>query len=102
MEAPLDITNIIETDDVKEVLTFDEMNLPENLMRGIYAHGFEKPSKIQQKGIVPMVNGKDILAQAQSGTGKTGTFVIGSLSHVNPEVLKPQVLCLVHTHELAD
>jgi translation initiation factor 4A len=49
-----------------------------------------------------MVNGRDILAQAQSGTGKTGTFVIGSLSHVNTKLNKPQVLILVHTHELAD
>jgi translation initiation factor 4A len=94
--------NLVETEDVKETLTFDEMNLPENLLRGIYAYGFERPSKIQQKAIVPMVEGRDILAQAQSGTGKTGTFVIGSLSHVKTEIKKPQVLVLVHTHELAE
>lgn len=94
--------NIVESAEVKETLTFDEMDLPENLLRGIYGYGFEKPSKIQQKGIMPMKEGRDILAQAQSGTGKTGTFVIGSLSHVNPDIPKPQVLVLVHTHELAD
>ena len=91
-----------ESKDVKITSTFEEMNLPDNLMRGIFAYGFEKPSKIQQKGIVPMVEGRDILAQAQSGTGKTGTYVIGSLSHVKPNIPKPQVLVLVHTHELAD
>jgi translation initiation factor 4A len=95
-------TPLVETADVKETYSFDEMNLPESLLRGIYAYGFEKPSKIQQKAIVPMVEGRDILAQAQSGTGKTGTFVIGSLSHVKVEIKKPQVLVLVHTHELAE
>jgi translation initiation factor 4A len=96
------ITDITESEEVKITSSFDDMNLPENLLRGVYAHGFEKPSYIQQKAIVPMVNGRDILAQAQSGTGKTGAFVIGALSHVNMEIKKPQVLCLVHVHELAD
>jgi superfamily II DNA/RNA helicase len=96
------IVDITESEEVKITSSFDEMGLPENLLRGIYAHGFEKPSHIQQKAILPMVQGRDILAQAQSGTGKTGAFVIGALSHVNPELKKPQVLCLVHVHELAD
>ncbi len=95
------IQDITESQEVKITSSFDEMNLPENLLRGIYAHGFEKPSFIQQKAIVPMVEGRDILAQAQSGTGKTGAFVIGALSHVNMEIKKTQVLCLVHVHELA-
>jgi translation initiation factor 4A len=81
--------------------TFDEMGLPDNLLRGIYGHGFERPSHIQARAIMPIVQGRDILAQAQSGTGKTGTFVIGSLAHVNPELKKPQVLILVHVRELA-
>ena len=91
-----------ESKDVKITEAFEDMNLPEELLRGVYAVGFEKPSKIQQKGVVPMVQGRDILAQAQSGTGKTGTYTIGSLSHVNPKIAKPLVLVLVHTHELAD
>ena len=81
--------------------TFDEMGLPEDLLRGIYAHGFERPSHIQARAIMPIVQGRDILAQAQSGTGKTGTFVIGSLAHVKAELKKPQVLILVHVRELA-
>jgi superfamily II DNA/RNA helicase len=93
--------DIKDSPEVKEIETFEEMDLSEDLLRGIYAHGFEKPSKIQQKGIKPMRDGRDILAQAQSGTGKTGTFVIGSLSHVDPKIPKPQVLVIVHTHELA-
>jgi len=94
-------TAIESTPDLKVVSTFDDMDLPENILRSIYAHGFERPSAIQQKAIVPIKQGRDILAQAQSGTGKTGTFVIGSLSKVNPAIKKPQVLILVHVRELA-
>ncbi|XP_056688436.1 eukaryotic initiation factor 4A-9-like [Spinacia oleracea] len=50
--------------------SFDKMGLAENLLRGIYAYGFEKPSAIQQRGIVPFCKGLDVIQQAQSGTGK--------------------------------
>jgi hypothetical protein len=53
--------------------TFDQMNLKESILRGIYAYGFEKPSLIQQKAIVPLIAGEDLIAQSQSGTGKTAT-----------------------------
>lgn len=46
---------------------FDEMNLKEELLRGIYAYGFEKPSAIQQRAILPCIRGHDVIAQAQSG-----------------------------------
>ena len=87
--------------DVKVFTTFDEMNLPEQLLRGTYSHGFEKPSEIQKRGIVPIKSGRDLMAQAQSGTGKTGTFCIGSLTRVDPALLKPQVIVIVPTRELA-
>jgi len=87
--------------EMKEYTSFEDMDLPEQLMRGIFAYGFEKPSKIQQKGIVPIAKGYDLLAQAQSGTGKTGTFTIGSLVRIDPSVKAVQVLCLVPTRELA-
>jgi translation initiation factor 4A len=79
---------------------FAEMDLPEKLLRGIYSYGFEKPSEIQQKAIVPISKGKDIIGQAQSGTGKTGTFAIGSLARCDdtPEI---QIMIVVPTHELA-
>jgi hypothetical protein len=54
---------------------FDNMNLQEDLLRGIYAYGFEKPSAIQQRAIMPLVKGLDIIAQAQSGTGKKANHV---------------------------
>eukprot|EP00971_Amphidinium_carterae_P049376 973123-Amphidinium_carterae.1 len=60
--------------------SFDDMNLQEGLLRGIYSYGFEKPSAIQQRAIRPVIEGRDTIGQAQSGTGKTATFVIGSLA----------------------
>jgi translation initiation factor 4A len=86
---------------IKDYESFDEMIIPENLLRGIYTYGFEKPSAIQRKAIMPIADGHDLLAQAQSGTGKTGTFCIGSLSRINPSVKDTQVLVLVPTRELS-
>lgn len=81
--------------------SFDEMGLKDNILRGIYTHGFEKPSSIQQKAIKPLIDGKDIIAQAQSGTGKTATFVIGSLEKIEEDTNKLQVIILAPTRELA-
>lgn len=88
-------------DEVKVYETFDEMDLPTELARGVYAYGFEKPSAPQARAIVPMMKHRDILAQSQSGTGKTGAFVIGSLSCVDKSLLAPQVLVLCPTRELS-
>jgi len=81
--------------------TFDQMGLHENLLRGIYAYGFEKPSAIQQKGIVPFARGFDVIQQAQSGTGKTATFCAGILQRINYENMNCQALVLAPTRELA-
>lgn len=80
---------------------FDDMKLSESLLRGIYAYGFEKPSSIQQKAIVPLTNGFDVIAQAQSGTGKTGAFTIGTLQRIDPKKKECQALILTPTRELA-
>jgi translation initiation factor 4A len=82
--------------------SYDDMGLPEDLLRGIYAYGWEKPSAIQSVAILPIVKGRDVLGQAQSGTGKTGTFSIGLLSRIDPSVKQTQALIMAHTHELAD
>ena len=87
--------------DVPVCESFDEMNLSEKLLRGVYSHGFEKPSDIQKKGIVPIKEGRDLLAQAQSGTGKTGTFTIGALSRIDPTLKAVQILVLAPVRELA-
>merc|ERR1712072_72473 len=82
--------------------TFDDMDLKEDLLRGIYAYGFEKPSTIQQRGIVPIVRGFDTIAQAQSGTGKTATFTIGVLERIELGQKQCQALILAPTRELAN
>lgn len=81
--------------------TFDNMNLKSDLLRGIFAFGFEKPSAIQQKAILPCIAGKDVIAQAQSGTGKTATFVISILQRIDTTKLTCQALILAPTRELA-
>ena len=86
---------------VKAYDLFDEMALPEDLERGIYAFGFEKPSKPQRLAIMPMKERHDILCQSQSGTGKTGAFAIGACSSVDPTIQAPQILVLCHTRELS-
>ena len=79
------------------------LDLKPNLLRGIYAFGFEKPSSIQQKALCPMTSrpAKDIIAQAQSGTGKTGAFVTGILQIIDTKNPVTQALILAPTHELA-
>jgi translation initiation factor 4A len=81
--------------------TFDAMDLKEDLLRGIYAYGFEKPSAIQQRAIKPTLLGRDVIAQAQSGTGKTATFAVGILQRLNLEIKACQALVLAPTRELA-
>jgi len=80
---------------------FDDMELKSELLRGIYAYGFERPSAIQQRAIMPAIKGHDVIAQAQSGTGKTATFSISILQKIDPAIKSPQALVLAPTRELA-
>lgn len=61
---------------VEVVTTFDGMGIKDDLLRGIYAYGFEKPSAIQQRAVIPIISGRDVIAQAQSGTGKTSMIAL--------------------------
>jgi len=81
--------------------SFDDYDLDENLLRGIYSYGFEKPSAIQQRGIKPLLDGRDTIGQAQSGTGKTATFAIGVLQRIEYDMRDCQALILAPTRELA-
>ena len=83
------------------IKNWDDLNLKDNLLRGIYAYGFEKPSEIQKKAILPIINKNDLIAQAQSGTGKTGTFTIASLQSINENEDSTQIIILSTTRELA-
>ncbi|KAG0363304.1 translation initiation factor eIF4A [Podila minutissima] len=91
----------IESNWDEVVDNFDNMNLNSDLLRGVYAYGFERPSAIQQRAILPVVKGHDVIAQAQSGTGKTATFSISVLQKIDLATLKCQALILAPTRELA-
>jgi len=101
VSADAEIENLIETNYHKVVSTFDDMDLKEELLRGIYAYGFEKPSAIQQRAIMPCIEGHDVIAQAQSGTGKTATFSISILQRIDTRSTSTQALILAPTRELA-
>lgn len=91
-----------DTNETIQVMpTFDSLGLKEDLLRGIYAYGYEKPSAIQQRAILPITKGRDVIAQAQSGTGKTATFSIGLLQSVDTSLRETQALVLAPTRELA-
>jgi translation initiation factor 4A len=92
---------VVETNWDEVVESFDDMALKDDLLRGIYAYGFEKPSAIQQRGIMPVLSGHDTIAQAQSGTGKTATFSISVLQLIDPKIKNTQALILAPTRELA-
>jgi translation initiation factor 4A len=98
-----DVTNdtneeVIETS--YDIQSWDDLDLDPKLLRGIFAYGFENPSPIQKKAIKPLILGHDIIAQAQSGTGKTATFAIGALQQVNINENSTQILVLSPTREL--
>merc|ERR1711939_1055995 len=87
--------------DIEIIPTFDELGLREDLLRGIYAYGFEKPSAVQQRAIGPIVAGRDVIAQSQSGTGKTSLIGVSSLQTLDTKLREVQVLVLSPTRELA-
>ena len=81
---------------------WDDFDLKMDLLRGIYCIGFENPSPIQQRAILPILNKRDVIAQAQSGTGKTGAFTIGTLQRIDTTISKVQAIIMEPTHELAN
>uniref|UniRef100_A0A8C5MZN4 RNA helicase n=1 Tax=Leptobrachium leishanense TaxID=445787 RepID=A0A8C5MZN4_9ANUR len=98
-----DMTKVeFETSEEVDVTpTFDTMGLREDLLRGVYAYGFEKPSAIQQRAIKQIIKGRDVIAQSQSGTGKTATFCVSVLQCLDIQVRETQALILAPTRELA-
>jgi len=105
MAAPAGLEDInesqIETNYDTVTENFDDMNLKKDLLRGIYAYGFERPSAIQSRAIMPVIQGSDVIAQAQSGTGKTATFSISVLQKIDTDLKACQALILAPTRELA-
>lgn len=98
--------NQIKGDDFKETEVvvyegFEDMKLKEEILHGIYSCGYDHPSEIQKRAIVPITGGGDVIAQAQSGTGKTATFAIGVLQLVNESLKETQAIVLSPTRELS-
>lgn len=89
------------TKNVKIYPTFESMKLKTDILKGIYSYGFETPSAIQSRAIMQIISGKDTIAQAQSGTGKTATFSIGMLQVIDTKSKDCQALILSPTRELA-
>lgn len=94
-------SNNTDTPVESQINIWDDLNLKETLLRGIYSCGFEKPSEIQKTAILPIINGNDVIAQAQSGTGKTGAFTISTLQCIDPELNETQAIIIAPTRELA-
>jgi len=85
-----------------EIENFDSLNLNENLLKGVYLHGFTQPSKIQIKGISSINTGKDCILQSQSGTGKTATYLLGVMNRLESNEKTCQGIIITPTRELAD
>jgi len=92
--------NCESTDSFCEINSWEDLEISSDLLRGIYGYGFERPSPIQSKAIVPIMKGKDVIAQAQSGTGKTAAFSVGALSLVDLSKSETQILIMSPTREL--
>ena len=88
-------------DSYPEVESFEELDISQQILKGIFSYGFERPSPIQKKAINPVLAGRDVIAQAQSGMGKTATFCIGTLGLIDQQLNEIQACVLVHTRELA-
>ena len=82
-------------------MTFKDLNLPEPILQALEKVGYEKPSPIQAESIPLLLEGHDLLGQAQTGTGKTAAFALPMLANIDPEQRKPQLLVLAPTRELA-
>lgn len=100
---PVDKMIIEEHETYKKQIinNWDDFDIKTDLLRGIYSYGFENPSEIQKRAILPLIQRNDIIAQAQSGSGKTGTFSIGTLEIIDVAQNNTQALIMAPTHELA-
>jgi len=82
-------------------LTFADLNLNPDVLKGVQDVGYETPSPIQAQTIPLLLAGRDLVGQAQTGTGKTGAFALPMLSHIDLNQTSPQLLVLAPTRELA-
>ena len=90
-----------ETETVTEAVAFASLGLPENLLSAVLSIGFESATDIQALTIPPLLAGKDVLGEAQTGTGKTAAFGLPALAKIDTSIRKPQLMVLAPTRELA-
>lgn len=102
-------SNTEETGDIiekqteyKEIARWDDLPISMEILRGIFNYGFDEPSSIQKKAILPIMEGRDVIAQAQSGTGKTGAFTVAALNAIDLTKKEVQAIILAPTHELVN
>ena len=95
-------SNYKTSEDVITYDSFDKMELDKDILRGIYSYGFEKPSPVQKISIKPIIEGRHLITQSHSGTGKTATFMIGILHKIDQSLKKTQALVIAPTRELAN
>ena len=82
-------------------MTFKDLNLPSEILQALEKVGYETPSPIQAESIPLLLEGHDLLGQAQTGTGKTAAFALPMLANIDVEESFPQLLVLAPTRELA-
>jgi len=97
----MDVCGTVESDWKDVVDNFQDMNLKEELLRGIYECGFEKPSAIQQRTMLACIKGYDVIVQAQSSTGKITSVLISILQQIDISLSECQALILVPTRKKA-
>lgn len=100
-ESAVAVSEPVSAPAIQEYPSFEDMPIKEDLLRGLLTYGFDKPSPIQRKAIVPISKGHDFLGQAQSGTGKTGAYLAGIMNRIDPTKNAVQVVIGVPVRELA-
>ncbi|KAJ0264501.1 Eukaryotic initiation factor 4A-III [Hirschfeldia incana] len=101
--GPMDDDKLVfeTTEGIEPITNFNDMGIKEDVLRGVYEYGFEKPSAIQQRAVMPILQGRDVIAQAQSGTGKTSMIALSVCQIVDTSSREVQALILSPTRELA-
>lgn len=88
-------------ENLESKLRFDESGIHPDILRAVHEMGFEVMTPIQEQSVPVLLEGKDIIGQAQTGTGKTAAFAIPMIQKINPEIKRPQGIILCPTRELA-
>ncbi|CAH8328830.1 unnamed protein product [Eruca vesicaria subsp. sativa] len=101
--GPMDDDKLVfeTTEGIEPITNFNDMGIKEDVLRGVYEYGFEKPSAIQQRAVMLILQGRDVIAQAQSGTGKTSMIALSVCQIVDTSSREVQALILSPTRELA-